>query len=310
VTVSAEKEKEAARENPSPVPVAAPAVTVSAEKKIEPPKEMWVDSSYCWVVVCKNNWFHRRPNIFNVHRIPLGETDAVLPRPKIDKPFPVRCDECGKEYTYTPSDVLKYEIEAPASFVAHPLFGNSLQPDRTAKYESAPSPQPTLGKRSVRTLKWIMGIACLTLIVAEFVLTNVPKLSADVSGSSRPNDLMGAMFSLSNKGLLPVYDVKAGCKVMRVDAPLSTNRDFAEPATVFFPESNAEILSPGREMAVPCGRAIAVKQDNGDTLEIHAEMFFVVTYRPKWVWWHKSENFPMETEKTENGMWMWKSIPR
>lgn len=310
VTVSAEKEKEAARENPSPVPVAAPAVTASEKKKIEPPKEMWVDSNYCWVVVCKNHWFHRRPNIFNVHRIPLGETDAVLPRPKIYKPFPVRCDECGKEYTYTPSDVLKYEMEAPASFVPHPLFRDSLQPDRTDKYESTPSRQPTPRKRSVRTSKWIMGIACLTLIVAEFVLTNLPKLSADVSGSSRPNDLMGAMFSLSNKGLLPVYDVKAGCKVMRVDTPLSTNRDFAEPTTVFFPESYAEILSPGREMAVPCGTAIAVKQDNGDTLEIHAEMFFVVTYRPKWVWWHKSENFPMETKKTENGMWMWKSIPR
>src|SRR2546429_3471777 len=79
---------------------------------------MWVDSNYCWVVVCKNHWFHGRGNFFSVHRIPLGETDAVLPRPDIDKPFLVRCDECGKEYTYTPSDVLKYEMEAPAPFVA------------------------------------------------------------------------------------------------------------------------------------------------------------------------------------------------
>ncbi len=91
VAASAEKEKEDAKENPTPVPVAAPAVTVSAEKKMEPAKEMWVDSNYCWVVVCKNHWFHGRGNFFTVHRIPLGETDAVLPRPNIDKPFRVRC---------------------------------------------------------------------------------------------------------------------------------------------------------------------------------------------------------------------------
>ena len=307
VAAGAEKKMEPPKENSTPVQVAAAAVAASEEKEIEPPKEMWVGSDYCWVVVCKNHGFHGRGNFFSAHRIPLGETDEVLSRPKINRAFRVRCDECGKEYTYQPSDVLKYEMEVPASFVAHPLFRDSLQP---CEHESAPSPQPTPEKRSGRTLKWVVGLACVTLIVAEFLLTNLPKLSADVSGSSRPNDLMGAMFNLSNKGLLPVYDVKAGCKVMRVDPPLSTNTDFAEPTTVYFPESHAGILSPGHGMAVPCGRAIAVKQDNQETLGVHAEVFFVVTYRPKWVWWHKSENFPMETKKTENGMWMWKSIPR
>jgi hypothetical protein len=41
-------------------PIAANAVTVSAGKKIEAPKGKWVDSNYCWVVICKNHWFHRR----------------------------------------------------------------------------------------------------------------------------------------------------------------------------------------------------------------------------------------------------------
>jgi hypothetical protein len=47
-----------------------------------------------------------------------------------------------------------------------------------------------------------------------------------------------------------------------------------------------------------------------ETREIHAQMFFVVTYRPKGVWWHKSEKFPMEATRTENGTWIWKSILR
>jgi hypothetical protein len=310
VTVSAEEKKEAAKGNPAAVQVATATVTASEEEEPERPKEMWVDSSYCWVVVCKNHSFHGRGNFFSVHRIPLGETDAVLPRPNIHKPFRVRCDECGKEYTYTPSDVLKYEMETPASFVAHPLFRDSLEPDTTDQHEPAPSPQPPPRNRFMRTLQWVVGIACVILIVAEFGLTNLPKLSADVSASLRPNDLTGARFNLSNKGLLPVYDVKAACKVMRVDAPLSTNRDTAEPTTVFFPESYAGILSPGHEISVPCGQAIAIKPDPAETAEMHAEVFFVVTYRPKWVWWHKSENFPMETKKAENGMWMWTSIPR
>ena len=307
-TVSDEREKEAAKENLTPVvQVAAPAVTESDEKKKEPPKEMWVDSNYCWVVVCKNQSFHRRGNFFNVHRIPLGETDAVLPRPTIARPLTVRCDECGKEYLYEPSEVLKYEMEAPASFVAHPLFGDTPQPD---KDKSTPLPQRTPKKRAVRTLERVVGLAFLALIAAQFVLTNLPKLSADVSDPIRPNDLMGARFNLSNRGSLPVYDVKAGCKVMRVDTPLARNTDSAEGTTVYFPESMAEILPPGQRMTVPCGRAIAIKPENMETAEIHAEMFFVVTYRPKWVWWHKSENFPMQTTKTENGMWIWKTIPR
>jgi hypothetical protein len=284
------------RLNPASVEVAT-----AAEEETEPAKEMWVGSDYCWMVVCKNDLFHRHPNIFNVHRIPLGETDAVSPRPRLDKPFAVRCDECGKQYMYQPSEVLRYEMEVPASFVAHPLFGDAPQSD---KKEATGSPRPTPGKRLVRTLEWVVGIACVILIVAEFGLTNLPKLSADVSPPSSSNDA-GAIFSLNNKGWLPVYDVKAGCEVMRVDTPASV-----EPTTVYFRESRAEILSPGREMTVPCGQAMATKQNNMETREIHAEMFFVVTYRPKGVWWHKAEKFPMEGRKTENGTWIWKSIPR
>ena len=85
-------------------------------------KGLWVDCSYCWVVVCKNHWFHRRRNPFNVHRIPLGETDAVATRPTIGGPFRARCDECRKEFIFEPSEVLRWEMEPPESFVPHALF--------------------------------------------------------------------------------------------------------------------------------------------------------------------------------------------
>lgn len=83
---------------------------------------MWEDSSYCWVVLCKNKWFHLRQNLFNSHRIPLGEADAVMPMPSLDRHFRVQCDQCRKEYFYKPSDVRRFEQELPEGFTPHPLF--------------------------------------------------------------------------------------------------------------------------------------------------------------------------------------------
>ena len=83
---------------------------------------MWEDADYCWVVLCKNHWFHMRQNIFFRHRIPLGQTDAVTPLPPLGKHFTVRCDECRKTYTYRPKDVRRVELELPESFKPHPLF--------------------------------------------------------------------------------------------------------------------------------------------------------------------------------------------
>lgn len=83
---------------------------------------MWENSRYFWVVHCKNHWFHARKNLFFRHRIPLAETDALTSRPAINCRFRARCDECGKEYIYKPSEVLRFEHEPPESFTPHPLF--------------------------------------------------------------------------------------------------------------------------------------------------------------------------------------------
>lgn len=79
-------------------------------------------SNYCWVVACKNLWFHFWQNSFTNHRIPLGETDAMKPLPALNGRFSVQCDECGKKSLYSPSDVRRYKRELPESFTPHPLF--------------------------------------------------------------------------------------------------------------------------------------------------------------------------------------------
>ena len=89
---------------------------------------MWQDTNYCWVVICKNNWFHKRVNLFFKHKIPLGETDVYAPPPDLKGNFTVRCDECHKEYLYKPSDVLRHDQVLPASFSPHPLFQLNFMP--------------------------------------------------------------------------------------------------------------------------------------------------------------------------------------
>jgi len=80
------------------------------------------NSQYYWVVLCKNHRFHKHQNLFFGHRIPLGETDALLPPPPVPGDLRVRCDECGQEYSYHPKDVMRVEFDPPDSFMPHPLF--------------------------------------------------------------------------------------------------------------------------------------------------------------------------------------------
>jgi len=45
--------------------------------------------------------------------------------------------------------------------------------------------------------------------------------------------------------------------------------------------------------------------------EIHAEMFIVVTYRPKWLLWQQNQkSFPMKPGENNQTNVEWKSIPR
>ena len=82
----------------------------------------WDQSTYYWVVICKNAWFHRHANTMFGHKIPLGETDAVTSPPAIRGSFVARCDECGKEYSYVSEELMRLELAHLESFTPHPLF--------------------------------------------------------------------------------------------------------------------------------------------------------------------------------------------
>lgn len=83
---------------------------------------MWSDEKqYYWVVICKNGRFHAKHNALFGHTIRLAETDAYSGPPTLSVSFAVRCEECGKEYSYRPVDVMRFEM-CPIEIAPHPLF--------------------------------------------------------------------------------------------------------------------------------------------------------------------------------------------
>ena len=97
---------------------------------------MWdeANAEYYWIVLCKNQLYHLKQSQAAGHPILLGETDSVSPPPNLEMNFEATCDDCGKEYTYSPRELLRHETEPPASFSAHPLF---------ADFDSIPITQQT-----------------------------------------------------------------------------------------------------------------------------------------------------------------------
>lgn len=83
---------------------------------------MLTERDYFWVVLCKNHRFHHKGNTSYSHQIALGETDAYSPLPMLTQKVTVKCDNCGEEYAYKQSDILRNIIEVPQGFTPHPMF--------------------------------------------------------------------------------------------------------------------------------------------------------------------------------------------
>jgi hypothetical protein len=80
------------------------------------------EKQYYWIVICKNRRFHAKQNRLFGHPIPLAETDFYSIMPALESCFSVQCDECGKDYAYCPSDVMRLEMYPVEWIFTHPLF--------------------------------------------------------------------------------------------------------------------------------------------------------------------------------------------
>jgi hypothetical protein len=201
---------------------------------------MWEDNNYCWVVLCKNNWFHNRKNLFSKHKIPLAETDVYAPLPALKSSFMVKCDECHKEYLYKPSEVLRHDQELPTSFLPHPLFQLEFLP-RAVELTERKAVAVATGADRRRSQRLFLDVSLI--VRGESVERKVflePTFTISVSAH-------GALVVMSTKVVLgqtlflrnPGTQKEMECRVTRL-SPLYGNQaqvgvDFVQPTLTFWP---------------------------------------------------------------------------
>jgi hypothetical protein len=201
---------------------------------------MWEDYSYCWVVMCKNHWFHSRQNLYSKHKIPLAETDFYAPPPALKSSFLVKCDECHKEYIYKPSEVSRHDQELPASFIPHPLFLLDFLP-RAVELTEQKAIEVATGADRRRSQRLFLDVSLI--VRGESVERKVflePTFATSVSAH-------GALVVMSTKVMLgqtlflrnPGTQKEMECRVARF-GPLYGNQaqvgvDFMQPTLSFWP---------------------------------------------------------------------------
>lgn len=105
---------------------------------------MWDEEheEYYWVVLCKNHHYQLKQSQAAGHPILLGETDSVSPPPHLETDFKVRCDDCGKEFSYGPRELLRHETEPPLPSW-RTLFSRTLTQYRLRNKQAVlPHPSP------------------------------------------------------------------------------------------------------------------------------------------------------------------------
>ena len=111
---------------------------------------------------------------------------------------------------------------------------------------------------------------------------------------------MGTVFAIKNEGTLAVYDVKVHCFMRDLNAGFTIKNIFMEDLN-----NHADKIVAGHTMPASCEHTVGM----GDSAT-KAEISIVPTYRPNLFWWHVSDEFHIEAEKSEDGSWIWKTVPR
>jgi hypothetical protein len=99
----------------------------------------------------------------------------------------------------------------------------------------------------------LQGLGILSIIAG--LLTLIPRIQLEVTGSLDSSAPMRTVFSISNDGLLPIHDITATCYV---DSLTNTFGMGMDNIGVRFPESKAAMLSPSQKMALPCNRVVNI----------------------------------------------------
>lgn len=159
------------------------------------------------------------------------------------------------------------------------------------------------GKRHSTSWMKVIGGGITFLSAVAAVLTLLPRLSVEVSGSRDPHDPLKTVFSLSNDGILPIHDVTPICQV---DNWANTaGYSVVGGGKFIFQESHVDILEPTQKISLQCDRVIGSAYPT-----TRAEFSIGAQYRPDWVWWHRQTFFGFKAQQADDGSWVWRRVPK
>jgi hypothetical protein len=143
----------------------------------------------------------------------------------------------------------------------------------------------------------------VALSVISGVLSLMPRISLDASGSRRPSSPMRTVFTVVNDGLLAVHDVQVVCTIDHMT--LANQIEFSNVSFVHT-DRDSTILAPSQRMTVPCDQGLEVV----GLRTLSAEMTIHVRFRPDFVWWYRDVDFHMVADAADDGSWIWRPHPQ
>lgn len=152
-------------------------------------------------------------------------------------------------------------------------------------------------KRKKALIAIITGVPTVFEILVG-ILSVLPKVGLETSGTLRAHDPLGTVFNVVNEGQLSIYDVTVTCGIWKV---IGEDGSIFDRGAISDDQSHAEMLEPLQELTAPCRKFMP-------TNPIKAEINVFVDFRPAFIPWHKEVSFAMNAERGEDGTWVWKHL--
>lgn len=129
------------------------------------------------------------------------------------------------------------------------------------------------GKPPIRTflsLRWLWGGLLAAIAIVGFAYQFRPEINVDRDVSLNVRDPFATQFRVTNEGLLAVYNLRFSCTVNNSMMQNVTTRNSGGQEAVAVLESKESTT-----------KNCSIK---ADLFPLLSDLFFNVTYRPKWFW--------------------------
>ena len=167
----------------------------------------------------------------------------------------------------------------------------------------------SLNKRSKGLFTVISGAAFLVGLIASVLgiySFYVTRISISPGPALDQTDLFSTMFTVSNDGALPLYDVHTECRLNYVKGP--NNFSIVGEGTTREEPSWAPKVDPSEKMTVRCW--MPVKSETGASVQWRgADINIVVSYRPKFFLWALTREMRFRTQRNSDGLLQWFQQP-